>query len=128
MPDNNTYYKYDVDLRKYTQTKIVANPNTPYRVFNIKVFISSAYFEVFSSGIPNILSYEVYMSNESQNGGGGGIAGINLCAIGVPQNYYLNSILPTNFSILRTGDFNYLSIVARVTGTNVNVIIEDLLF
>ena len=129
MPDNNTYYKYDIDLRNYTGLKYAPNPNTPYRIFRITVFLASVYFEVFSSGVPNILEYKVFMSNETQNGGGGiGTAGINVCAIGRPQNYYLNSILPTYFSLLRTGDFNYLSIIARINGTVVNVIMEDLLF
>ena len=128
MPDANTYYKYDINLTNYTQLKYIANPNTPYRIFNIKIFLASAYFEYSTTTIPNILSYEIYMSNESQNGGGGGYAGINICALGVPQNYSLNSILPTTLSLLRTGDFNYLSIISRSSGALCNVIIEDLLF
>ena len=58
----------------------------------------------------------------------GGLAGINICAVGLPQNYYLNSVLPTIFSIMRTGDFNYLSVVSKTNGANLNCIIEDLLF
>jgi hypothetical protein len=127
MPDSLTYYKYDIDLRNYTRTKIVSNPNTPYRIFKIKIFLASAYFEYFSS-VPDVLSYEIYMSNESQNGGGGGYAGINICALGSPQNYNLNSILPNVLSLLRTGDFNYLSVICRYTGALFNVIIEDLLY
>jgi hypothetical protein len=88
--------------------------------------MSSVYFEVFSSGKPNILDYKVFMSNETQNGGGGiGTGGINICALGTPQNYYLNSILP---AYIRTADFNYLSVIARIQGTAVNGIINDLLF
>jgi hypothetical protein len=127
MPDSLTYYKYDIDLRNYTQTKTVANPNTPYRIFTIKIFLASAYFEYFSS-VPDVLSYEIYMSNESQNGGGGGYAGINICALGSPQNYNLNSILPNVLSLLRTGDFNYLSVICRYSGALFNVIIEDLIY
>jgi hypothetical protein len=127
MPDALTYYKYDIDLRNYTQTKTVANPNTPYRIFTIKIFLASAYFEYFS-GVPNVLSYEIYMSNESQAGGGGGYAGINICALGSPQNYNLNSILPNVLSLLRTGDFNYLSVICRSSGALFNVIIEDLIY
>ena len=129
MPDGNTYYKYDIDLRNYTQLKYAPNPKTPYRIFNITVFMSSVYFEVFSSGKPNILDYKVFMRYESQNGGGGiGTGGINICAFGTPQNYYLNSTLPAYISLLRTADFNYLSVIARIQGTAVNGIIEDLLF
>jgi len=126
MPDALTYYKYDIDLRNYTRTKTVANPNTPYRIFKIHIFLASAYFEYFSS-VPDVLSYEIYMSNESQNGGGGGYAGINICALGSPQNYNLNSILPNVLSLLRTGDFNYLSVICRYSGALFNIIIEDLI-
>ena len=129
MPDNITYYKYDIDMRNYTNLKYAPNPNTPYRIFKIIVYLGSVYFEYFTNGTPNVLSYEIYMSNESQAGGGGiGSAGINICAIGFPQNYNLNSVLPTQLSLVRSADFNYICILSRVNATVCNVIIEDLLF
>jgi hypothetical protein len=69
------------------------------------------------------------MSNESQGGGGGiGSAGVNICAIGYPENVILNAISPTQLSLVRTGDFNFISILSRVNGTVFNSIIEDCLF
>jgi hypothetical protein len=128
MPDGLTYFAYDIDLRNYTQLKYAPNPNTPYRIFNIKIFFGSVYFGYLTNGNPNVLSYEVYMSNESQGGGGGiGSAGLNVCALGYPQNAILNTISPTQLSLV-CGDFNFVSVLSRVNGTIFNAIIEDVLF
>jgi len=127
MPDGITYFAYDIDLRTYTQTKTAPNPSTPYRIFTIKVFFGSVYFGFLTNNKPNVLSYEVYMSNESQAGGGGiGSAGLNVCAIGYPENVILNAISPTQLSLV-CGDFNFISILSRVNGTVFNAIIEDCL-
>ncbi len=127
MPDGFTYFAYDIDLRTYTQTKTAPNPSTPYRIFNIKVFFGSVYFGYLTNNKPNVLSYEVYMSNESQGGGGGiGSAGLNVCAIGYPENVILNAISPTQLSLV-CGDFNFISILSRINGTVFNAIIEDCL-
>jgi hypothetical protein len=128
MPDGVTYFSYDIDMRNYTQLKYAPNPNTPYRIFKIKVFFGSVYFGYLTNGRPNVISYEVYMSNESQGGGGGiGSAGLNICAIGYPENYTLNSISPTQLSLV-CGDFNFVTVLSRVNGTVFNCIIEDILF
>jgi hypothetical protein len=128
MPDGITYFAYDIDLRNYTQLKYAPNPNTPYRIFKIKVFFGSVYFGYLTNGKPNVISYEVYMSNESQGGGGGiGSAGLNVCAIGYPENVILNTISPTQLSLV-CGDFNFLTVLSRVNGTVFNAIIEDCLF
>ena len=127
MPDGLSYFAYDIDLRNYTTLKYAPNPNTPYRIFNIKIFFGSVYFGYLTNGKPNILSYEVYMSNESQGGGGGiGSAGLNVCAVGYPENPILNTISPTQLSLV-CGDFNFVSILSRVNGTVFNAIIQDLL-
>jgi hypothetical protein len=128
MPDGITYYAYDIDIRNYTQLKYAPNPNTPYRIFNIKIFFGSVYFGFLTNGRPNVLSYEVYMSNESQAGGGGiGSAGLNVCAIGYPENVILNTISPTQLSLV-CGDFNFITVLSRVNGTVFNAVIEDVLF
>ena len=128
LPDTITYYKFDIDLRNYTKLKNSSGANTPYRIFNITIFISTVYFEAFTT-IPNILEYKVFMSNPTTAGSGSGEnSGINICALGRPQNYNLNAVLTTNLSLLRTYDFNYLSVVSKNNGTSFNVIIEDLLF
>jgi hypothetical protein len=128
MPDGITYYSYDIDIRNYTQLKYAPNPNTPYRIFKIKIFFASVYFGYLTNGRPNVLSYEVYMSNESQAGGGGiGSAGLNIAALGYPENYQLNNICPTQLSLV-CGDFNFITVLSRINGTVFNAVIEDLLF
>lgn len=121
-----TYFKYDIDLRLYTITK-TNSASTPYRIFNIKLFITSAYFEVLNSGIPNILQYDIYMSNPANNGTPVGNSGINICANGFPLNYRLNQINPTFITLVRTANFNYLSVLSTVNNTICSCIIEDLL-
>ena len=128
MSDNNTYYKYDIDLRNYTSTKLSDATNSPYRIFNIKVYFRSLFFEYFTSSKPNILSYDVYMCNQLVAGTQGQQAGINIAAIGTPQNYLLNSILPITMSLLRTGNFNYLSVISRINNLAISIIIQDQLF
>lgn len=126
MPNNITYYKYDIDLRLYTTNKIAPNPATPYRIFKIKVFLSSVYFEVMtSSGIADgILEYTVYMSNETQTFAPR-MAGINIAAIGYPNNPNLNAITPGSITLVRSADYNYICVLATVINTNVQVIISD---
>ena len=89
-----------------------------------------AYFQALTGGIPDICEYTIYMSYKANaaNSGGTGIAGLNICANGVPKNYYLDSITPNMLFILRnaSNNFNYLSIVSTASAS-VKVIIEDLL-
>jgi hypothetical protein len=129
MPNGITYYKYDIDLRNYTQTKIINNPSSPYRIFKIRLWIASGYYEYLYNGNYNVLSYEVFMSNQSQGGGGGiGSAGINLRAIGTPENPILNGITPTQISLVRSADFNFICCLSIANNTLVYAIIEDCLF
>lgn len=126
-----TYYKYDIDLRLYTQTKTAVNPLTPYRYFSIRIFFASAYFEIMVNNTYNVLSYEIAMSNEANAGTLGGQIGINILAhhIGnTPSNPLLVNILPSYFTLMRTTDFNYLSVISTVNGINLNCIIHDLLY
>ena len=125
-----TYYKYDIDLRVHTQTLYVPISNSPYRIFTLRIFVTSAYFEVFNSNIPNILSYEIYMSYQASPANIGtsiGNAGINICALGTPKNELLNEILPLYVTLIRTNDFNYLTVLSTVNNTKISCIIEDLL-
>jgi len=130
MPNNVTYYKYDIDLRNYTQLKYIPNPNTPYRIFKIKLWLANGYFQyLYQNNKYNVLSYEVYMSNQSQNGGGGmGNAGINVRAFGFPESTELNTITQTQIILVRSANFNYLSCLSVFNTALVNVIIEDCLF
>jgi hypothetical protein len=63
-----------------------------YRIFKIRCFFGSSYFQTLTNGIPDIVEYTIYMSNKANVGGSGTIAGVNICALGEPQNYYLNNI------------------------------------
>ena len=68
------------------------------------------------------------MSNKAAAAGNGTIAGLNIMATGIPQNYFLDTIPPNNLFLMKnaSNNFNYISIIT--TGqADVRVIIEDLL-
>ena len=85
-------------------------------------------FEMTNNMIPSILQYDIYMSN-------GQItppatitnykSGINIYAIGTPENFKLSNLLPCYITLLRTTDFNYLSIISTIPDLSVSYIIED---
>ncbi len=129
MPNNVIYYKYDIDLTQYTQLKYIPNPNTPYRIFKIKLWMANGYFQYQYQGKYNVLSYEVYMSNESQAGGGGmGDSGVNIRAFGFPESTELNTITATQIILVRSSNFNFLSCLSIFNTALVYGIIEDCLF
>ena len=65
------------------------------------------------------------MSNELAVGGTGELSGINICATGTPENYNLDKIPPNYLFLLKTDNYNYLSVVSRQSGIKVNCIIMD---
>ena len=65
------------------------------------------------------------MSNEASIGGSGETSGINICAIGTPENYNLDKIPPNYLFLLRTNNYNYISVVTTQSGLVVNCIIID---
>ena len=119
------YYTHHVDLRLYTKTGYTIQ-NDPYRIFKIKCFFETSYFQKLTNGTPDICEYSIHMSSKAAAGGEGSIAGINIMAIGTPQNYFLNNIMNTNLFILRNANnnFNYLSIVST-QNADVRVFITD---
>jgi hypothetical protein len=129
---NTAYYKYDIDMRNYTQTgyiQIGSQSNDPYRIFRIRAFLGSCYFSSIKNGLPDILHYEIYMSYKAQAASGGqGAAGVNIYSIGIPNNPSLNIIPPNNIFILSNpfNDFNYITLVST-TPADIRVIIEDLI-
>jgi len=117
--NGTTYYKYDIDLTKYT---IISNT---LRSFKINCFIANGYFNLLSNNLPRVCNYEIYMANKTIAGGTGELAGINICATGTPENYNLNKIPLSYIFLLRTDNFNYISIISTVQNTSVNCIISD---
>jgi hypothetical protein len=117
--NGNNYYKYDIDLTKYT---IISNT---LRIFRINCFIASGYFDLLNNNLPRVCNYDIYMANKGSAGGSGEISGINICATGVPDNYNLNKIPLSSIFLLRTDNFNYISVVSTIQNTSVNCIIND---
>ncbi len=127
---NTPYYSYDIFLPQYTTTKYLEYTNDPYRAFKITLFIATCYFGVITNGIPDVLSYEIFMSNKTNSSGGliDGQSGLNICAIGFPENLKLDKIMPNNLFLMKNSfnNFNYLSIVC-ITPVDVRVVITDIL-
>ena len=132
------YYKYDININLNTKfiSKTMGQYTSYYRTFNIKCYLSDGIFETFNIGVPNILQYDVYMScNPLTPTTTPQIpiakSGLNICAIGTPENYKLDNILPSYISLLRYDDsanrFNYLSIISPYSNLQVSYIIEDYL-
>ena len=107
----------------YVKTKIDSTDANPYRIFGIKFFSTSA---IFNNNIvnkpPTILQYDIYTSYIINLGI------INICAIGFPSNYYLNKITAGDIFLLKTTNYNYISILSRKKDLNVSCIISDFLF
>ena len=121
--NNETYYKHDILLSTYVKTKIDSTDANPYRIFGIKFFSTSA---IFNNNVPNkpptILQYDIYTSYIVNSGI------INICAIGFPSNYYLNKITAGDIFLLKTTNYNYISILSRIPNLNISCIISDFLF
>lgn len=127
---SSVYYKYDIDLRNYTQTKSTPNGSL-YRIFNIRIWLGTSYFETTINNEYNILSYEVYQSNQLYSGTPTGQIGINIFANPVGAtlpNPKLANVLPSYFTLMRTTDFNYLSVITTISGLQLLAVIEDILY
>ena len=121
--NNETYYKHDVDLSLYVKTRRDADDTNPYRIFGIKCFSTSAIFNnTIANKPPNILQYDIYSSYIINTNN------INICAIGFPSNYYLNRITSGDIFILKTNNYNYISILSRTNNLSISCIISDFLF
>jgi hypothetical protein len=123
--NNILYYKYNINISKYVNNKLDDFDNNPYRIFNIKCFSTTAVFRTNQiNKPPNILQYDIYMSHLLNLDP----PSLNICAIGFPSNYYLNKITDGDIFILKTNNFNYLSILSKYPNTNISCIITDFLF
>ena len=134
-----TYYKFDIDLRKMTRNLVntIGQNSVCYRSFNIKCFPTDCSFETFNdNNVPNILQYDIYMSSnpiiqKTYPQTPTPKSGLNICAIGVPENYRLDRVLPSYMQLLRYDslehNFNYLSLMSPNSNLAVSFIIEDYL-
>ena len=121
--NNETYYKHDVNLSLYIKSKIDSIDANPYRIFGLKCFSTSAIFNNrVANKPPNILQYDIYTSHIINTNT------INICAIGFPSNYYLNRITAGDIFLLKTNNYNYISILSRTSNLSVSCIISDFLF
>ena len=119
--NNIKYYKHDINLALYTKLKNDTVNANSYRVFSLKCFSTTAIFNsMILNKTPNILQYDIYMSDYNNS--------ISVCAIGFPNNYYLNKITSGDIFILKTNNFNYISILSKTINTSINCILSDFLF
>ena len=56
------------------------------------------------------------------------LTNINVCAVGFPSNYYLNKITSGDIFLLKTNNYNYISILSKTYNLSVSCIISDFLF
>lgn len=128
---NTAYYCYHIDLRNYTQTgyiQIGSQSGDPYRVFKIRCFFGSCYFQRLVNGVPDVIEYTIYQSYKANSGGTNTKQGLNFLAIGTPNSPFLDTITPNSMFLLRNAfnDFNYISIVTTAL-SDIRVFVEDLL-
>jgi len=118
--NNETYYKHDINISTYVRNKYDMIDMSNYRIFNIKCFSTLGVFTTMvANKPPNILQYDVYMSSYPS---------INICAIGFPSNYYLNKITAGDICLLKTTNYNYISVVSKTNNVSISCIISDFLF
>ena len=134
------YFKFDIYLPPLitTASKNNGTSTVQYRIFSIKCFSKDGIFETVNGNINgnlNVLQYDIYMSDaplipqgtDPEFDTNEKIEGINITAIGTPENLALNNILPGLITLLRTDNFDYISIVSKYKNLNISYIIEDYL-
>jgi len=129
--NGSTYYKYDIDLRKYTQLgtiQIGPQSGDTFRSFKIRVMYATMFFSYIINDLPNVCYYEVFMSYKNTASPPNGSAGLNCCAIGYPPNTTLQTIMPNNLFVIKngTGSINYITVIST-NQSDCRCIIEDLI-
>jgi len=129
--NGTTYYKYDIDLRKYTQLGVIQigpQSGDTFRSFKIRVMYATMFFSYIIKDLPNVCYYEVFMSYKNTAVPPNGAAGLNACAIGFPPNTTLQNIIPNNLFVIKNGmgSIDYITVIST-NAADCRVIIEDLL-
>jgi hypothetical protein len=125
-----TYYKYDIDLRQYTNLGVIQigpQSGDTFRSFKIRIMLGTMFFSYIINDLPNVCYYDVFMSYKN-TAAPPGVAGLNACAIGYPHNPTLQTIMPNNLFVMKNGagDINYITCVST-NPLDCRVIISDLL-
>jgi len=115
-----TYYRYDIDLTKYTKSITNALGGT-LRKFKWMSWLSSG---AHNSGQYS-LNYDIDYAY-AQNLSPISLNGLNVLANGFPTNYNLNQVTP-NGVFLWAYNFNYISCISFTAGGNFQAIIIDYL-
>jgi len=125
--NGTTFYKYDIDLRKYISKGFLEYTYDPYRIFNIQIFYNTSYFSTIVNGLPDVIDSTIFMCDRA-NPSQFGVAGLNICNIGKNNNPNLQSIPPNNLFLMCNGanSIDYITIVSRRVG-DVSVIISDMI-
>ena len=129
--NGTTYYKYDIDLTKYTKKGIIQigpQSGDTFRSFKIRVMYATMYFSYIINDLPNVCYYEVFMSYKNTASPPNGSAGLNACSIGFPPNPTLQAIMPNNLFVIKNGagSIDYITVVSS-SAADCRVIIEDLI-
>jgi hypothetical protein len=128
--NNATYYKYDIDLRQYTNLGVIqigSQSGDTFRSFKIRIMIATLYFSYIINDLLNVCYYDIFMSYKN-NAAPPGVAGLNACGIGYPHNPTLQTIMPNNLFIIKNGagSIDYITAVST-NPLDCRVIISDLL-
>jgi hypothetical protein len=63
--NGTTFYKYDIDLRKYISKGFLDYTKDPYHIFNIQFFYAISYFSTIVNGLPDVINYTIFMSHRA---------------------------------------------------------------
>ena len=119
---DKTYYRYDIDLDKYTTTLNIGAGNSSMRKFRISTWLVSGYVDLYQYS----MEYSITMCNELYNGTGDARAGLKISAFGGPFiSYNLDKVAPSGQFLIKN-TFKYLTYCSLVPNTKINCIIEDI--
>ena len=110
----DTYYLYDIDLRKYTKQINLGSYN--YRQFRARTWEADGNFE--NSGFLSQNRYEIFMSDYN---------GLSIRSYSYYDNQALDTLNVILSHTLLRNSFNFMSYASRLAPATVYMIIEDLL-
>ena len=129
--NTKTYYKYDIDLRKYTELGYIdigSQSGDSYRIFKLRACYGSMYFSTLVNGLPNVVYSDIFMSMKANPTANLGAAGLNICSIGSINNPRLDIVPSNNLFFMRNGanSIDYITVVSTHIA-DVRCFIEDMI-